>query len=75
MYRPKGWENPYVGEINTPWVNALEATAYEAGADAMLEELMKKSTKIDTAKEIGYLFDTIPVGVKGYLVFIPEEEE
>ena len=49
MYRPKGWENPYTYKdlvarpksdvIDT--TNLPEMTAFEAGADAMLEVLSK----------------------------------
>ena len=47
----------------------------EALADAMLEGLRKESVEIDTSKKMGYLSDTIPVGVEGHLVFIPEDKK
>ena len=82
MYRPKGWKNPYSTlpehmEVNYPVLP--EWTAYEVGADAMLEGLVKAEGKQvitltfdDKAGTVLY-FD-IQATQKGTLVFIPEEE-
>lgn len=75
MWRPKeGWENPYSclpEHMEKEYPVLPEYTAFEAGADAMLEGLKKQaqwhSKDVDS-----------PVNVdcqirNGYLVFIPEE--
>lgn len=48
-WRPEGWENPYVriNKISLKYYgghpfDAVEESAYEAGADAMLEALIKQ---------------------------------
>ena len=75
-YRPEGWENPYkdwFGMKETTLreeAETLEHFAYEAGADAMLEALRKRGTKLDGRPL------AIPRGNIGdIVVFIPDEEE
>jgi len=92
MYRPKGWKKliPDDAEVQWFWMpdgNHIKAAAanalYEAGADAMLEEL--KGTGVtdgfytnDSGEVCGTKgeFLHIPANpkVRGTVVFIPEEE-
>ena len=58
MYRPEGWDNPY----------RENAMAYEAGANAMLEALIR-----DGDPQHSNCGDECNDD-KGYLVFIPKEE-
>ena len=75
--RPKGFKNPHIGKVNTPWANKLEAEAFEAGA-AEYERCLKKEglhsggLLTDMCIDVGMaeLNDAKP----GVLVFIPEEE-
>ena len=82
MYRPKGWKNLYQREDNVveyDWL--LCYRAYEAGADAMLEALILRGgivrvIKDSTKNDWLVLPDKISTpNKKGWLVFIPEEEE
>ncbi len=71
MYRPKGWENPHSTlpehmELEYPVLP--EWSAYEAGADAMLEGLRKQGVTLSIADQ--------KIDVPGFhIVFIPEEGE
>ena len=61
MYRPEGWGNPHIIVIDGVDIDcSVEAKAYEAGADAMLEGLKKDNIVILSME-------------KGWLIFIPEE--
>ena len=63
MYRPKGFKNPYLVDIDK--MQETTRQAYEAGADAMLEGLRQ-----DGVYEPYWI--KAPDGKKGYLVFIPD---
>ena len=70
MYRPKNWINPYLQRAESgDWV---DSKTFEAGADAMLEALKKEGTHTINHNVIPV---TIPGVGKGYVVFIPDEEE
>ncbi len=67
-YRPKDWDNPHL------WVDedgfdkwGEHYDSYEAGADAMLGELLTKGLKVNNIN-----FKEHPG--KGTVIFIPEEE-
>ncbi|KKL57048.1 hypothetical protein LCGC14_2239260 [marine sediment metagenome] len=76
MYRHKGWENPYTLKdlVAKPKGNPIdmsnvpEMIAFETGADAMLEGLIKEGLYNDAV----YGFNG-EVPRRGHLVFIPEE--
>ena len=76
MWRPKeGWNNPFhkTGDFEHGWMawnEQLEFSAYEAGADAMLEALKKEGQYWGkfVAKPA---FNTTKIG---WLVFIEETE-
>ena len=77
MWRPKeGWKNPheviYKPGINSA-VDVAEGQAYEAGADAMYQPAYDKGKAdlLEALKKKGLANEK---GVRGYLVFIPEEE-
>ena len=73
-WRPKkGWVNPY---IETRFGNdrcvsdSPEEVAYEAGADAMLEALIKQGNPIEV-----YMTESgVKSRIKGISVIIPDEE-
>jgi hypothetical protein len=78
-WRPNGWKKyheRYKSLTSTEYIPEsityprTMPDAYEAGADAMLEALLRKSEY--TAFDIGKTF-RIPTDVKGWLVFIPDE--
>lgn len=58
MWRPENWGNPYAPADYPSGV----VSAYEAGADAMLEALRRGGT---AERQLGR---------DGWLVFIPDEE-
>lgn len=75
-YRPEGWKNPHVPMQEEPFVDLVDAhfrqiadgkhTAYEAGADAMLEGLRKGAVKLRIADQA--------INIPGFdIVFIPVE--
>lgn len=64
--RPEGWENPH-NRVQKFKVEELLKDAYEAGADAMLEGLIKECR---VERPIEWLHS---LNGKGYLVFIEEE--
>lgn len=82
MYRPEGWKNDSydcsVCDTEPEGCPGCGSSAYEAGADAMLERLKKqgyyraKATYIDSPPLMAYLKAE---GKQGWLVFISEEEE
>lgn len=61
-WRPKGWENKYPGVMNY--------SAYEAGADAMLEALRKIGNRCSTPD---YSKEQHPL-INVTHVFIPDDE-
>ncbi len=69
-WRPKGWRNPYRIEIVNSSLggDSTAFSAYEAGADAILEELRKLG--VDNAT---YIHGANLVSPKGKWVFIPDE--
>lgn len=84
-WRPEGWKNCFyvethrVGDTIYGNFDCVRASAFEAGADAMLEALRKEGqhfSKIDIKSE--YEIETRqfnnPV-IPGTWVFIPDEEE
>jgi len=94
MYRPEGWENPFnetVESVNKKYPNGiaegchilLEAgrnEGFEAGADAMLEGLLKSNEPGCEALRttVTGITGDVPVtaygkAYKGKWVFIPEE--
>ena len=83
MYRPEGWENPYVkcNEVckklyNGKPFNAVEMAAFEAGADAMLDALKEPDNSIYVGKKSLENNILLPkILTTGWLVFIPEGEE
>jgi len=84
-WRPDGWENPYsdkweeIEDSGGETVNTHEA--FEAGADAMYEGLMKLDGYVGCSDdgEQSYIFPAFGCPcidgkwVKGKFVFIPEE--
>lgn len=73
-WRPEeGWNNPHepvAGASTTAiLIKAFEHTAYEAGADAMLEALKKQGKYLEAGKMPMFTYP-----VSGHLVFIPDEE-
>lgn len=81
MYRPEGWENPYsskpIEELSQADYCLYEKDfAFEAGADAMLEGLKGYDNSIYIAEEgvDGQITLPRPL-IKGWLVFIPEENK
>ncbi len=75
MFRPKGWRNPYRLEIVNSSVggNPTAFSAFEAGADAMLEVLYKY--QIGTIKEGGIIGQMVrndlALAQEGDLILIP----
>ena len=67
-WRPEGWETlkPKNAVLHCIAPDQCVGTAYEAGADAMLEALRKRSTR-RILPEHGYHDD------KGFIVFIPDD--
>ena len=63
-YRPDGWEKQKYSNDGSAWVNMERSEAYEAGADALLLALRKKS-----------LFHVFSGGDNdsGDIVFIPND--
>lgn len=83
MYRPEGFENPYnfmTDEAIPKWEG--QSSAYEAGADAVLEALKKSPFPVGHLTNILF-FNKVPYdatliqfeGKPGCLVFIPEDTE
>lgn len=79
MCRPEGWKEIKLRmcrcaskECDT-CSNTIEECSYdfEAGADAMLEALCTDENKMDCIDQYG---TEPPKNVKGWLVFIPEED-
>ncbi len=86
MWRPDDWENPHkIGEpLNWAAVNEADSyAAFEAGADAILEELRRGGFFLDGRKldlnQTGVLNTVALMNLtrrrKGMVVFIPEEVE
>lgn len=87
MWRPEGWENPYISNWKDIPIVDEETTRtdrdlyFEAGADAMLEALKKEATalivpgdrKVHLKEEDGCSFAVI-IKRKGTLVFIPDDK-
>ena len=82
MWRPKDWENPYYKQAEEVikvvgtytdggYINQIKivGSAYEAGADAMLEELRAMGGEPKTMLGLNNLFQNRKV------VFIPDERE
>ena len=83
MYRLEGWKNPYSilpEHMEQEYPILPEFTAFEAGADAMLEGLRKEGTKIEDGEiynspcQICNTGEDCQAIASGHLVFIPEEE-
>lgn len=88
MYRPEGWKNPHTPMQDEPFTDLANAhfrniadgkhIAYEAGADAYGEALVKQGRYITPATYIDYppLIASIGAqGKRGHIVFIPEVKE
>lgn len=87
-WRPsEGWKNPYdyegyavVDSDSADVAYFLEARhiAFEAGADAIIEVLKKEGWRLDGQTKIPacapYPEIILPGGMKGWLVFIEEEQ-
>lgn len=79
-WRPENWENPYTYKnlvakpmgIGIDFANIPELTAYEAGADAMLE-VLREHNNMYPGREIIRFIDDKPY--KGTAVFIPAEDQ
>jgi len=70
MYRPDGWENPYSpGE----YFGGVQF-AYEAGADALLEGLIKKGIRTNAFRTNGRPIYLSNPRKNGVYVFIEEEK-
>ncbi|KKK76770.1 hypothetical protein LCGC14_2860290 [marine sediment metagenome] len=77
MYKPEGWKNPFDECVPLDLSDKMARDAYESGADAMLEGLVKSSRRVDINEYGGvncYFPYLLTIPAKGYLVFIPEEE-
>ena len=81
-YRPGGWKNRYkpMADREPHWpiqvrIQALE-TAFEAGADAMIEALKAKGLHFEKASpdELARVIPFLDAVDTGTLVFIPDEE-
>jgi hypothetical protein len=74
MYRPKGWVNPYLGVDEDGFDKEYDGfAAFEAGAEAMLEGLLK----IPVPKDIQTAIMNMEIDwdrPNGRVVFIPDEE-
>ena len=74
--RPDGWSNPYhktgdFGDGEQSWNEQPEFSAYEDGADAILEALKKEGIyKVETGRE--WRTEAFRRR-KGWVVLIPEE--
>lgn len=80
MYRPEGWDG-YEGAHNAlrddnSWLEDEHTACYEAGADAMLEGLLKLPVSLKKDGQTWLIDPAFAINAwkKGYLVFIPEEE-
>ena len=70
QWRPEGWVNPHY----TGTYRDIMATAFEDGADAMLENLRKHGAHNDASDTLtGQHHYWVPTGKSGYWVFIPDE--
>ena len=49
-WRPEGWENPYPRPSTYPPLTETYRSAFEAGADAMLDALFKMASESPTGK-------------------------
>ena len=68
MWRHRGWINPYIEHSIPPNKFPARAVAYEAGADAMLENLRSNGRfHEDFVEKDG-------TERHGWVVFIPDEE-
>ncbi len=89
MWRPDKWDNPFhktadYGHGKQSWNEEPEFTAFEAGADAMLEALKKKKDtvrlKFDGTSRIPAHGDYPEIIIegkpydKGWMVYVPEED-
>ena len=78
-YRPDNWDH-----IRSVWLEQnyttgkMKQKTFEAGADAMIEELKKEAIHIREKKGWEYLKDSYEVWLHGdevgYIIFIPEEK-
>ncbi len=64
-YRPESWNNPYGGKPSRQY----EKSIFEAGADAMLEELLSEAQEYNQTanhyiRHDDYLCDVLALGVK-----------
>jgi len=77
MYRPEGWENPYTYERCKQTCKVCDTedvcrVAYETGADDMLKALCTDENRLNCIDQFGV---EPPKDIKGWLIFIPDEEE
>ncbi len=74
-YRPKDWKNPYKNYCSQD--SLLLSEVYNEGADAMVEGQKKEGWRVNGDSVIpasgGFPEIHVPGGMKGYLVFIPDE--
>lgn len=75
MWRPEGWENPYIDPSTKPEGSFITTFhhIYEAGADAMLEALKNKSP-ILTSEQMKLIAPDRKFRY-GWLVFIPDDKK
>lgn len=85
-WRPKGWKNPFVGVLdftgtkptfNTTNNHKSEKTAFEAGADAMLEKLRERGRHVNgnaSFSSLGEHYTLSNEGNTGTYLFIPDDE-
>jgi len=66
MWRPTGWDNPYIGVNEGEEVESEGAIPYETGADAILEALRKSGLRVSNINPEG--------ADKGIVIFIPDEK-
>jgi len=81
MYRPDGWENPYKKQVllltaserhEDAYAQLKFHDAYETGADAMLEGLIREAQRVHELESLSEQHIRRAFG-KGTWVFIPEE--
>ena len=81
MKRPKGWDERYLEAYKKEYLGkgygSPERAMFEAGADAMLEGLLKQEgfqCYVHGQPGITIVIPKPPMLPNGYLVFIPDEE-
>jgi hypothetical protein len=72
-WRPEGWVNPFLTPriIDNRYVDKSYHSAFEAGADAMLEAL-RTDSKLLFRRDRHYTDKGVEIGT---LVFIPDDKE